>query len=52
MSVAQVAAQLGVSKATVYKLCDTGAIGHLRVVNSIRVRSSALQVFIASGCVG
>jgi excisionase family DNA binding protein len=47
LSVREVAMQLGVSTATVYKLCDRGDLPHLRVLNSIRVTPSALAAFIA-----
>lgn len=42
-----VAARLGVSRATVYKLCDSGALPHVRVSNAIRVAPDVLQAFIA-----
>ncbi len=44
-TVAEVAAILRVSKATVYKLCDTGRLGFVRFVNVIRVPASALHRF-------
>jgi excisionase family DNA binding protein len=49
LSVGDVADRLGVSTATVYKLCSRGDLGHLRVLNSIRVRMADLVTFISSG---
>jgi excisionase family DNA binding protein len=37
LSVRQVAKLLGVSSATVYKLCDRGELPHFRILNAIRV---------------
>jgi excisionase family DNA binding protein len=47
LRVAEVARKLGVCNATVYRLCETGALPHLRVVNSIRVRPSDLAKYVA-----
>lgn len=51
LTVADVADRLGLSTATVYKLCDKspgdGGLGHYRVVNSIRVTEADLAAFIA-----
>jgi excisionase family DNA binding protein len=52
LTVADVAGRLGVSKATVYKLCDAGALVHVRVANAIRVTVSAVEVFVAGGGAG
>jgi excisionase family DNA binding protein len=49
LTVAQVADLLGLSKATVYKLCDCGDLAHVRVSNSIRVTRSDLELFLKSG---
>jgi excisionase family DNA binding protein len=46
LRVAEVAEHLGVSTATVYKLCEVGALPHVRIVDSIRVRPSDLAVFV------
>jgi excisionase family DNA binding protein len=43
-----VAERLPVCTATVYKLCASGALEHVRVVNSIRVREDALAAFVAT----
>jgi excisionase family DNA binding protein len=44
-TVAEVAAILRVSKATVYRLCDTGRLQCVHFVNVIRVPASALRRF-------
>ncbi len=41
-AVAEVARRLGVSTATVYKVCAAGRLGHVRVSNAIRVPETAL----------
>ena len=48
LTVAQVARQLGVCNATVYKLCEAGALEHVRIVNLIRFEASAVERFIKS----
>ena len=48
LNVANVAKPLGVCTATVYKLCATGALPHVRVLNSIRIEEVALRAFIAA----
>jgi excisionase family DNA binding protein len=48
LTVSEVAKRLGVCAATVYKLCATGALQHVRVLNSIRVPGECLQAFVAS----
>jgi excisionase family DNA binding protein len=47
LSVREIAARLGVSTATVYKLCDRGELPHVRVSNSIRIAPADLAEFIA-----
>jgi excisionase family DNA binding protein len=42
LTVREVARVLRVSTATVYKLCARGELGHVRVLNSIRIPSEAL----------
>ena len=46
LRVAEVAKQLGVCAATVYRLCERGELLHLRVVNSIRIRPRDLADFV------
>jgi len=41
----EVAEQLGVSTATVYKLCKTGRLPHVRIIDSVRVRPTDLAAF-------
>lgn len=49
LSVRQVASQLGVCTATVYALCATGALPHVRVLNAIRVASGEVDAFLMAG---
>lgn len=49
LSVKDVARALAVSTATVYGLCDSGKLPHVRVLNVIRVRPPDLRGFIAAG---
>jgi excisionase family DNA binding protein len=46
LKVAEVAKKLGVCSATVYRLCESGALPHVRVVNSIRVRPRDLAEYL------
>jgi len=46
-TVSEVAERLEVCPATIYKLCATGALQHVRVMNSIRVADASLQEFLA-----
>jgi integrase len=46
LTVARAAALLGVSAATVYKLCDRGELPHARVSNSIRIAESDLEALL------
>ena len=48
LRVADVAEQLGVCAATVYRLCERGELSHVRIVNSIRVRPADLDAFLAA----
>jgi excisionase family DNA binding protein len=48
LTVRDVAARLGVSRATVYKLCEEGALPHIRISNSIRVAPDALEAYLAA----
>lgn len=48
LAVKRVAATLGVSAATVYKLCEKGLLPHVRVADhSIRVTEADLADFVA-----
>jgi excisionase family DNA binding protein len=47
LTVADVADQLGVCGATVYRLCESGELPHVRIVNSIRIRPADLAAFLA-----
>ena len=47
LTVREVAEQLGVCTATVYRLCESGELPHVRVVESIRVRPADLAAFLA-----
>jgi hypothetical protein len=44
----QSATCLGVCNATVYRLCESGQLPHVWIVNSIRIRPDDLKVFLAS----
>src|ERR1700690_3334719 len=47
LTVSDVAKRLGVCATTVYKLCASDALQHVRVLNSIRVTDAGLQDFVA-----
>jgi excisionase family DNA binding protein len=49
LSVKDVARALAVSTATVYGLCESGKLPHVRVLNTIRVSRQDLRTFIAAG---
>ena len=46
LRVAEVAEHLGVCNATVYRLCESGELPHVWIVNSIRIRPEDLKVFL------
>ncbi len=48
LTIREVAAQLRLSTATVYKLCAQGELPHVRVLNSIRVAPAVLAEVMAS----
>jgi excisionase family DNA binding protein len=48
LQVAEVAEQLGVCAATVYRLCNRGELPHVRIVDSIRIRPADLAGFLAA----
>lgn len=45
LTMRDVARRLGVSTATVYKLCACGRLGHVRILNVIRVPARVLSSF-------
>jgi excisionase family DNA binding protein len=47
LSVREVARRLGVSTATVYRLCEHGELAHVRVSHAIRIFSRDLHAYIA-----
>jgi len=47
LRVAEVAEQLGICAATVYRLCERGELPHVRIVNSIRIRPADLEAVTA-----
>jgi len=47
LEVGEVAAELAVCAATVYRLCERGELPHVRIINSIRVRPRDLAAFMA-----
>jgi excisionase family DNA binding protein len=48
LTVRDVAARLGVSKATVYKLCEKGTLTYIRVSNAIRVEPASLEAYLVA----
>jgi excisionase family DNA binding protein len=46
--VSDVAERLAVCAATVYRLCDSRELAHVRIVNSIRIRPEDLRDFMAT----
>ncbi len=48
LTVREVAAQLGVCTATVYRLCEIGELPHVRISDAIRVRPADLEALVAS----
>ena len=49
LTVREVAERLGLSTATVYRLCEEGGLPHVRVSNAIRIRPTDLDAFLARG---
>jgi excisionase family DNA binding protein len=47
LTVSEVAKRLGVCAATVYRLCASESLEHVRVLNSIRIAHESLQDFLA-----
>ncbi len=48
LTVREAARRLGVSTATVYKLCARGELAHVRVLNALRISPAALAAFMAA----
>jgi excisionase family DNA binding protein len=48
LTVREAARRLGVSTATVYKLCATGGLAHVRVLNAVRIPPAALAAAMAA----
>ena len=46
LTVGEVAARLGVSKATAYRLVELGKVPHVRIMNSIRIRSGDIELLV------
>ena len=46
MTVAEVAKYLGVSRSTVYQLCERAELRHVRVSNAIRVAKTAMLALL------
>jgi excisionase family DNA binding protein len=49
LNVRQVAHLLGVSTATVYRLCETGELAHLRVSHALRIAVGDLVAYLQRG---
>jgi excisionase family DNA binding protein len=47
LTATEVAVRLRVCTATVYKLCSSGALPHVRVLNAVRVGEGDLERFLA-----
>jgi excisionase family DNA binding protein len=52
LTVREVAERLRVCTATVYRLCESGRLWHLRVSNAVRVPEMALQAFMEGAAGG
>jgi len=48
LSLAEVAARLSVSRATAYKLCNSGELPHVRIRNAIRVSDAQLAAYLSN----
>ena len=52
LTVREVAARLRVCTATVYSLCESGGLAHVRVSNSIRVTEASLRQYLEKALKG
>ncbi|MGZ6126071.1 MAG: helix-turn-helix domain-containing protein [Myxococcales bacterium] len=52
LNVKEAARVLQVSTATVYKLCGSGALPHVRVLNALRIRPTDLETYLSRVCNG
>jgi excisionase family DNA binding protein len=48
MNVREVAQSLGVCTAIVYRLVDSGELGHVRIANAIRVAPTDLAAYLSA----
>ena len=48
LSAREVAERLRICTATVYRLCERGELGYVRISNAVRVPEAALQAFVES----
>ena len=48
LSAREVAERLRICTATVYRLCERGELGYVRISNAVRVPETALRSFIES----
>ena len=46
LTVREVATRLRLSTATIYRLCESGRLDHVRVSNAIRVAEADLRAFL------
>ena len=48
LTVKEVAARLGVCRATAYEPCESGELPHIRVLNAIRVPPADVEQFVTT----
>ncbi len=48
LTIRDAAARLGLSRATVYKLCEHGALPHVRLSNTLRFEPDVLATYLAA----